>query len=257
MTEHESNKLSKLLCVADSGSGKTGALASLIDAGYNVRILDFDNGLSVLAGFVKDKEKLKNVHYITLRDKLKLIGAQMGIDKASAFQRGMEALDKGGDLWGKDSNIPKLTDWTENDVLVVDSLGLMGRSSLLMVMQANGALAKAPEIQHYGVAMENMEKFINLITSDSVGCNVIVNTHLYTPNNAVRPAPDVLGDKLGPKIPKYFDNMISLSITAGKRSFKTQKDGLLALKTSKQMKPEYPIEAGMLNIFKALQGKVA
>jgi Tfp pilus assembly pilus retraction ATPase PilT len=48
MLDHESNELVKILVAADSGSGKTGSLASLVDAGFNLRILDFDNGLSVL-----------------------------------------------------------------------------------------------------------------------------------------------------------------------------------------------------------------
>ena len=39
MTEHESNSIVKVLCPSDSGSGKTGALASLVDAGLKVRTL--------------------------------------------------------------------------------------------------------------------------------------------------------------------------------------------------------------------------
>jgi hypothetical protein len=45
MLEHESNSIVKAMLAADSGSGKTGALACLVDAGFNLRILDFDNGL--------------------------------------------------------------------------------------------------------------------------------------------------------------------------------------------------------------------
>lgn len=254
MTDHESNTLSKLLIVGDSGSGKTGALSSLVDADYNIRVLDFDNGLSVLKGYVRDKSKLANVHYLTLRDELQLVGGKMVVKKANACQRALEALDKGGDLWGVDSGIPPLQQWTPRDVLVVDSLALMGRSALLMVMQADGAGMKNPEIQHYGAAMEMLERFIGQVTSAAINCNVVVNTHLYTPNNSVRPAPDALGDKLGPKIPKYFDNMISLSITANERTFKTKKDGLLPLKTSIPLKDTYPLSTGLADIFKALQG---
>lgn len=254
MLEHESNSLSKLLVVADSGSGKTGSLAPLVDDGYNIRVLDFDNGMSVLKGFVKKRENLGNVHYIVLRDEFQLRGGMLGIKKAAAFQRAMDALDKGGDLWGEGSGIPPLKDWGPKDILVVDSLGLMGRASLNMVLQANGVLAKPPEIQHWGTAMENIEKFIGQITSDSVGCNVIVNTHTYTPNNSTRPAPSALGDKLGPQVPKYFDNMIALAVVGGKRQFRTKSDGLLALKTSVPMQDTYPIETGYRDIFKALQG---
>lgn len=253
MTEHESNRLSKILIVGDSGGGKTGGLASLVDAGYNLRVLDFDNGLSVLKGFVKDKKKLANVHYVSLRDEFQLLGSQMGIAKAAAYQTAMKTLKDGGDQWGIGSNIPTLTEWTEEDVLVVDSLGLMGRSCLTMVMQANGAAAKKPEIQHYGVAMENMEKFVAQITSPMVKCNVVVNTHLYKPNDSMKMAPDVLGDKLGPKIPKYFDNMVTLSLSAAKRTYKTKSDGTFACKTAVTMPETLPIETGLKDMFDLLQ----
>ena len=59
MDQHESNHLVKIMIAADSGSGKTGSLAALVEAGFNVRVLDFDNGLSVLKGYTKDKSKLK------------------------------------------------------------------------------------------------------------------------------------------------------------------------------------------------------
>ena len=48
---HKSAEYTKLMLVGDSGSGKTTALASLANAGYNLRILDFDDGLSILQSF--------------------------------------------------------------------------------------------------------------------------------------------------------------------------------------------------------------
>jgi hypothetical protein len=256
MLQHESNNIVKLLLLGDSGAGKTGALASLVDAGMNIRVLDFDNGLSVLKGYVRDKTKLANVHYQTLRDDFQLLGARMGIKRASAFQQAMELLEKGGDKWGESGkHIPPLVAWTPRDVLVIDSLSLMGKSSLMMVMQANGAAMKAPEIQHYGTAMDNIEKFLDLITSSSVPCHVIVNTHTSSPDGSTKIYPEALGSKLGPKVPKPFDTMLSLSIKSGERVFNTEKDGLLALKSAKKLAPTYPISTGLLDIFKALTGK--
>lgn len=255
MTEHESNKIVKALCAADSGAGKTGALASLIDAGLKVRIVDFDNGLSVLKGYVKDKSKLANVHYVDdLQDEMQLIAGRIGVKKAPAFQRAMDALDKGGEkYWGAD--IPPLKDWGEDTVLVWDSLSTSGRASLQMVMQANGAGMKAPEIQHYGIAMDNIEKLLMMLTSSMVRCHVIINTHITSIEGTAKLYPEALGSKLSPKVARYFDNMFSLSITGGKRTFKTEKDGLLALKAGVPLKEIYPIETGWVDIFKAITGK--
>ena len=252
MTEHESGRLVKMLVAADSGAGKTGALSSLVDAGFNLRILDFDNGLSPLRHYVKDKSKLANVRYATLTDELKLTGGRFQITKATAFQIAMSLLDKGGGEWGED--VGPLSTWTPRDILVLDTLGKMGRASLLLVMQVNGALAKQPEIQHYGTAMENIERFLGQVTSARTPCHVIINTHLTKDEGSQRLYPESLGSKLNPKIARDFDNFFSISMTGGARTIKTSKDGLLALKCAKPLGAEYTIEDGYAKIFRELTG---
>lgn len=259
LQDHESNSLVKALVVADSGSGKTGSLASLIDAGFNLRFLDFDNGLSVLKGYVKDLSKLKNVHYVDqLVDDYQLVGGRIGVKTANAFQRAMDALERGGEkYWGASgAHIGPVSSWTSRDVLVVDSLTFLGRSCLLMVMQANGKGMAAPEIQHYGTAMENVEKMLGYIKSPKITpCHVIVNTHLTKDEGSARMLPEALGSKLSPKVPRYFDNMISLSLTNGERTFKTKKDGMLSLKTAVPLPDTLPISTGWVTMFEALTGK--
>lgn len=258
LDKHPSTTCIKMLVAADSGNGKTGGLASLVDAGFNVRVLDFDCGVSTLAGRVKKRENLANVAYLELRDELTLVGGRMSIKKAAAFQRAMDALDKGGTQWGEDqAHIPPVSQWTARDVLVLDTLGMAGRASLQMVMQANGAAMKSPELQHYGTAMENIEKLLAQLTSPSVPCHLIVNTHLVGMEGTAKLYPDALGSKLGPKIGRYFDNMLTVSVTAGARTYKTVKDGMFACKTAKAISETYPIETGMLSIFEALTGKKA
>jgi hypothetical protein len=255
MNEHPSNTRVKILNASDSGSGKTGALASLIDAGFNVRILDFDKGLSVLRGFVKDRAKLSNVHYVEgLQDNFMLAGGRLGIKKACAFQRAMDALEKGGqEYWGAD--IPPIQQWTDRDILVLDTLSSCGRAALWLVMQVNVAGMKNPEIQHYGVAMENVERMLDLLISDLAPCHVIVNTHITSVDGDARLYPEALGSKLPPKVGRKFDNIVSLRLTAGKRQFETVKSGLLPLKTSVPLKEMYPIDTGWVDIFEGPTGK--
>lgn len=255
MTDHESAQIVKVLFAADSSSGKSGSLAPLVDAGLNVRVLDYDNGLSILRGYVKDKSKLANVHYQTLQDKLKLTANRIGVQKASAFQRGMDMLEGKPNAWGEGLTFPPVTDWTPKEVLVIDSFSMMGRSALQMVMQLANKGFDSPELQHYGLAMENLERLIGIVTSSEVKCHVIVNTHLVTPEGSMQTHPEALGSKLGPKLGRYFDNLITASRRAGKHTFKTQKDGLLQCKTAVPMAAEFPIETGLLDIFKKLTGK--
>ena len=46
----------KALFMGHSGAGKTGALAALAAAGYNVRVLDLDKGVEILAGLAMDPD---------------------------------------------------------------------------------------------------------------------------------------------------------------------------------------------------------
>jgi AAA domain len=254
LSDHESNTVVKLLCVADSGGGKSGALASLVDAGYKLRILDFDNGLGVLRGYIRNKKNISNVEFITLRDELKLTGQRIGYKKANAFQRGMDVLEKGGSAWGEGSTIPPLVEWGEDTVLVVDTLAMAAKSCLGMVMFANAKGMSQAELQHYGTAMDNIENLLNLITSPAVGCHVIVNTHIAIGDNG-KQYPEAIGSKLLPKVAKPFDNMVSISKSGASRTFKTSSDGTLMLKTAVKIKDTYPIETGFAQIFADLMGK--
>src|SRR4030067_419490 len=78
-------------------SGKTGALASLVKAGYELAILDFDSGLDILVNVLREEknaqELLSRVYFVTLTDKMKAVGGQMipeGIP--TAFTRAMNLL---------------------------------------------------------------------------------------------------------------------------------------------------------------------
>lgn len=254
MLDHESNRLVKALVAADSGSGKTGALACLVDAGFTICALDFDNGLSPIKNFVKDQSKLANFRYATLTDELGLTGGRFVIKRASAFQRAMDLLDKGGGEWGDD--IPPITQMDSSYVLVFDSLSRMARACMLMVMAINGAVAKNPEIQHYGQAMDNIIKLLEQTTSARVPCHVIFNTHITKEEGSPKLYPETIGSKNNSKIASHFDNFFSLSVNpaTGKRTFKTKRDGLLALKSAKPLADEYDISDGWTRIFKELTG---
>lgn len=254
MTQHQSTSKVNMLVLGDSGAGKTGGLASLVDAGLKVRILDFDNGVGPIRGFVKKPELLANVDFLTLRDDYKLIGPKVAATKASAFQRGMQALTDGKE-WGN-PDIGPLSTWGSDCVLVVDTLSTMSKSSFQMVLIANGRAAGRPEQSDYGTAMDNVENFLNLVTGPDIKCHVLVQTHTTRNEDTGKIYPEALGSKLPPKVAKPFDNMISLSVgPGGKRQYKTKIDGMLALKTAVPLSESYPLETGLADIFRALTGK--
>src|SRR3990167_5326691 len=101
LANHPSALKTNLLFLGDSGMGKTGALASLAIAGYNLRIMDYDNGVDILANILKpgiqpymltpeqSLTAISRVDYITLTDKFKTLGGRMFPESAKAWTAGV------------------------------------------------------------------------------------------------------------------------------------------------------------------------
>lgn len=257
LDEHPSAKVIKMLVVGDSGAGKSGALASLVDAGYKLRILDFEAGLDPLAGHIKDRSLLKNVEYETLKDEFKIVGQNLAVTKAPAFQRAMALLQD----WNGAGPVQSWPD-PERTVLVIDTVGSMARAGFNMILKANNVLMPmgtrgGPETSHWGAAMDNIDRLLDNITTPAlVPCHLIVTAHVTYQERegegAVKAFPELFTKSQNPKAGRRFNNLISLSLTGGERSFKTKRDGLVVCKTSKPIQDKYKIENGLADIFKDL-----
>lgn len=265
LADHPSSSVVKMLICGDSGAGKSGALASLVDAGYKLRILDFEAGLDPLIGHIQDRSKLDNVAYETLKDEFKIIGSNMAVSKAPSFQRALALLQN----WEPYGPIQNWDD-PEHTILVIDTIGSMARSAFNMVLKANNVLGPmgtrgGPETSHWGGGMDNIDRVLDNITNPAlVPCHLIVTSHVYyqeTKNEKthevtpVKAFPELLTKSQNPKAGRRFNNLISLSLTGGDRSFKTKRDNLLLCKTSKPIKDKYKIETGLAEIFHDLLSK--
>lgn len=251
----------KLLIVADSGVGKTGGLASLVDAGYKLRVVDMEEGIAPLAGYVKDRSKLANVSVHQLKDEFRIAGNQIAIKRAPAFQSAMTLLNDWKEPDG--TTLGPIASWGLDTIFVLDTLGSFSKSSLNMVLQANAKLTGNPEIQHYGTAMDNVEKVLDMLTNKNlVPCHVIVLAHLaYVEEKDSKgqpyPAkafPETIGAKLNPKVARKFNNMIAMQRTGNNREYRTKQAGLVSCKTAVAIADKYPIETGLAEIFRDLQG---
>src|SRR5215472_9167059 len=95
LTKHQSSEFTKLMLMGDPKSGKTGSMASLVKK-FNLRILDFDNGLDILSQLVgRDAhDRLESVEFRTLRDKMKSTPLGPIVDgQATAFIEALRMLD--------------------------------------------------------------------------------------------------------------------------------------------------------------------
>jgi len=266
LSEHSSNEYTKMLIEGDSGSGKTGALTSLVAAGYKLRILDYDNGLEVLKQFVRRDcpDKIDNIEFRTLRDKRKASPDGPIIDGVPrAFVDGIKMLDR----WkykadnGDEIDLGVPATWGPDTILVLDSLTFFSEAAYdfrepLTPRSRDGKYDKRAV---YGDAQSAIENVLALLQSDSFRTNVIVNTHIrYVDNEdgSRKGYPTAIGVALAPKIPAYF-NSVALCQTkpGGKRVIQTAATALIDLKNPKPfaMLPQYPIESGLADFFAVLR----
>src|SRR6185312_3321185 len=113
LADHPSSSVIKLLNIGESKTGKTGALASLVKAGYTLHILDYDNGLDILQTALRgDNAALARVHFATLRDTIVM---HNGTPRLKAPVHAYKDAGKTLQEWGVEA-------FTPNDVIVLDTL---------------------------------------------------------------------------------------------------------------------------------------
>lgn len=265
LSSHQSAAVSHILCVGNNGSGKTGALASLAVAGYNLRILDFDGGTEILAQLLSgNPAAIARVDVETFVDKYAVqigSGALRPTPATAAFEKSMMKLGKWNDFGSPAT-------WTSREVLVIDSLTYMGRAALNHVARMKGKLASLdpkdfhPSQPDWGDAMGLQENLCAMLMG--LPCHVIVNSHVTfltaDGETAQEGFPSALGSKLPPKIGGYFNSTLYFT-KAGigpnkKLVIQTKGSGLVNTKTPAPGKVEaqYPIETGLADYFKALHG---
>lgn len=266
LSKHQSNEYTKLLIEGDSSSGKTGALASLVGAGYKLRIQDYDNGLEPLKQYVRRDfpDKIDNVEYVTLRDKYKAGPEGPMVVKADAFVRGVKLLDHWkykDETTGQDVDFGVPATWGPDCILVIDSFTFMSDAAFNFrePLAPRGSNGKYDMRAVYKDAQDAVEGVLALLTSEAFRTNVIVITHIRyvdNPDGTRRGYPTAVGSALSPVIPRYF-NSVALCQTSGKgvRTIRTATTGMIDLKNPRPfaMADSYPIEIGLAEFFKVLR----
>lgn len=264
LARHQSNSFVKLLLLGDAKSGKTGSLVSLVKAGYKLRILDLDNLLDILKFKILEEcpDKIENVEVYTIRDKLKSTEQGTVIDGApKAWIKAIKACDKWKytDDDGEEIDLGAPSAWGPNTILVIDSLSRLCDAAYdhHEVMTPGGAGGKDGRMI-YGNAQDAVEKFLALLTAKSFACNVIVICHgqyMDLPDGTKKIFPQGVGQKLSPKIPQYFPNVIRYKNQNGKRTIQLKSDAMIDLANSNPTAlndRSLSIETGLADLFAVL-----
>lgn len=277
--QHQSKTTTKLVLIGDNGAGKTGAIASLVVAGYKVRILDLDNGLDILANLLKDEkgpyfraggpDLLSRVHFITLTDPMKNVNGKLVPRAASVWQRTMKILDGKPDEKDKaDWPFEAISAWTPDEVLVIDSLSMLATSAMNFVLSMNARLGQRPHQSDWYDGQQLLEGFFQMIYDEGVNCNVVLNAHIVyigdkvdgKPVGPQKGYPATLGSALSPKMGTYFNTILMVKTvgfgTGAKPKILTKSQGMVELKNSSpfQVLPEYDLQTGLADYFRALRG---
>lgn len=259
LSAHASLNIVKLLNIGESGTGKTGQLVSLARAGYRLHILDYDNGLDILANILRKEcpEALDNVEYETVRDDIYLLnGLPMIKSPTKAFAEAGKILSR----WGADK-------WNHGDVLVLDTLSTFSDAAFNHALFMGQRLNKRPQQADYGTMADTVLLFLQMICDDAMDFNVIVNSHIrYLGGDEetqlkMRGLPNAKGQQIPNNVSRLF-NTVVLSKTQGtgpatKRVISTNPEGVIEVKTSNPLtvKPTYPVETGLAQLFADITGK--
>lgn len=257
LSAHQSNDFVKLLLLGDAKSGKTGSLVSLVKAGYNLRILDYDNLLDILKYLLlkdNDPSLLERVEFRSLRDKRKATALGSVIDgQPKAFVEGLKMLDH----WKYDDvDLGKPKDWGPDHILVLDSLSRLCDAAYEWAepMIPAGKSGDRDLRAAYGMAQDAVENMLGLLTSPSFATNVIViahGTYIELPDKTTKIFPQGVGQKLSPKIPQYFPNYIRYKNVNGKRTISLKSDPMIDLANTRPfaMPDSLPLETGLADFF--------
>lgn len=195
----------KILLIGKSGAGKTGSLASLVAAGYNLRIIDTDKGIRPLRSLLTDKrypyasviaarkiDLEAAVRFVPIDTTMKLRNVThkmpngnstsemiLAPNDAKAWPRVLSLLDH----WKEDDiDLGPVSSWTTDDVLVIDSFSTLAKCVYYFSQSLNGRLGARDAGYDYqrdvGEAQSQLTRLLELLYASTVACNVIVISHI-------------------------------------------------------------------------------
>lgn len=213
--DDKESKPAKIYLLGENGTGKTGSKASLVCAGYKLRIIDTDKGVDTLRGLLTDDHypyaSIVRKHGIDLNEAVRVIPIDVDMAKRSVKRvvDGRESSEiilapKNADAWTqivdmldgweepprwkrKPQEKPTHTfgniqTWGPDVVLDLDTFSTAAMMCYYYIQQLNGRLGAREEGYDYqrdvGSAQGQLRRLLEWLSSDAIKCNIIINTHI-------------------------------------------------------------------------------
>ena len=208
-SQHQSRRAAKVLITGDNGAGKSACLASLANAGYELFIIDFDNGLDILRSYLHPGAE-DRIHYHTFRDDPSQV-------KATAWKDAYSVTTKGWKFDNEDCGKP--WEWPDNHVLVVDSLTFGTRQVGHHILTLNNRkITEQVSLPEWGAVNRELTAFLDRITGDDYG-SVIVTAqpvNVDDENGVSRVYPHIGTKNYSMEVAGFFNT--SIGIKTGKQN---------------------------------------
>lgn len=283
----------RLLCIGESGSGKTGSLLALAEAGFILHILDADHKArdlfdTILIDRVTTGSLSKeSANSIRSRIDIEAVGELMSVDsKGKPKIKGEpKAFSHAGEIlgaWGEQK-------FDRSHIIVIDPFSKLSEYCANVIAKLKG---HDPVFQDYPDIYNRLRPMLELLTSwnenyintgEQLDCHVIVLTHinLYEVRKATGEKtkagkitvdetavidtivyPSAIGQALSPKIPTYFNSMLVYRLSKvkhGERLIQLLASDMTPVKTPAisfaKTQKTLPVETGLAAYFAACGAK--
>lgn len=275
----------RVLIVGRPGSGKTGSLVSLANAGFKLRVLAYDKvgNMAPLLRYTTPEAR-KNMDIVLLDDKPGVRNKNVEHVAPTAFIRGFELMDawKYKNRKGEVIDLGRSKDWGPDTVVVLDSITAQGEAA----KRRAGAILNRTHLNFtdkgWGIAMAEQEAFVSRLLNSDNQFHVVVMAHLKMigPQDARQGDSDMAKKRkaeeaelittrlyptaLGRQLPQNFSGLGWTAVLHAERKVRNGKERRVLNTTAGEeldlkipaldLPSELPIEDGLLKVFEKLTG---
>lgn len=169
-------------------TGKTGALVALVNAGFKLRMLDYDGNIQPLTQFV-DPDKRHLVDIVQLQDKLWNSGDGMAPQgKPTAFDDGLKLMqhwkyrysaeiDASIEPYNNEVDLGKPADWGPDHIVVIDSMTSFGEAAKRRAMVMLNKTRKNSNWRVWDFAQQDVSMAIKAMAHPATRYHLLVMTH--------------------------------------------------------------------------------